>query len=492
MNILIFIGKVSLYWVLFYACYLLFLRRQTFFIWNRFYLIAALIISFALPFIIYPESAPALPVIYEITSQPFTVSTVQAETPSLLTLTNMLWFVYAIGAVISGFKLYRSIRQLSGLLHEGERIELEDCTVILIDSDQVGSFSFLKWIVINRSDYENHFDAILRHEMIHVGQKHSYDILWIEFLKIIFWFNPILIFYKNAIQEVHEYLADEAAPNRETYAMFLVSYALNAPIASLTNHFFKPSQIKARIRMIYKNRSSKWLLSTYMITLLSVGLIALVVAGCEQIVETETPADNEKKSSKLNARVTSQPSPQKVFTVVEEQPEFPGGIKAMYDFLGRNVHYPEAAAKANVSGRVFLSFVVSETGEISDILVLKGIGFGCDEEAVRVLKSFPKWVPGKQGGLPVNVRYNLPINFELTDGQPEIVSKLPETRVQITQNGPAPMYVVNGVIITDTLSLKKIDPDNIQFINVRKGESATEAYGEKGKNGVIEIKTTSL
>ncbi len=111
--------------------------------------------------------------------------------------------------------------------------------------------------------------------------------------------------------------------------------------------------------------------------------------------------------------VEAAPEPEKVFTVVEQQPEFPGGTSEMYKYLGKSIKYPSAASRANVSGRVFMSFVVNVDGSIQDVTVLKGLGFGCDEEAMRVVKAMPKWKPGKQSGRAVRVKYNLPINFQL-------------------------------------------------------------------------------
>jgi len=111
--------------------------------------------------------------------------------------------------------------------------------------------------------------------------------------------------------------------------------------------------------------------------------------------------------------VEAAPEPEKVFTVVEQQPEFPGGTTEMYKYLSKNIKYPSAASRANVSGRVFMSFVVNTDGSIQDVSVLKGLGFGCDEEAIRVVKAMPKWKPGKQSGRAVRVKYNLPINFQL-------------------------------------------------------------------------------
>ncbi len=117
--------------------------------------------------------------------------------------------------------------------------------------------------------------------------------------------------------------------------------------------------------------------------------------------------------TKVEAAVEVEKKDDQIFTVVEQQPEFPGGMSALGQFLGKNIRYPAAAQRANVSGRVFVSFVVNTDGSIQDVQVLKGLGFGTDEEAVRVVKSMPKWRSGKQSGRPVRVKFSLPINFTL-------------------------------------------------------------------------------
>lgn len=95
----------------------------------------------------------------------------------------------------------------------------------------------------------------------------------------------------------------------------------------------------------------------------------------------------------------------------ERQPEFPGGTRAMYQFIQTNLRMPRRAKKAGISGRVFVSFMIKETGEVSDVTVLKKLGFGCDEEAVRIVRLMPRWKPGMQYDKIVRVRYNLPISF---------------------------------------------------------------------------------
>ncbi len=102
-----------------------------------------------------------------------------------------------------------------------------------------------------------------------------------------------------------------------------------------------------------------------------------------------------------------------IFTIVEEMPDFPGGTQKLADYLAKNIKYPQMARESGIQGRVFISFVVEPDGSVSNINVMRSLGGGCDEEAVRVVKSMPKWKPGKQRGKPVRVSYILPVNFKL-------------------------------------------------------------------------------
>lgn len=129
---------------------------------------------------------------------------------------------------------------------------------------------------------------------------------------------------------------------------------------------------------------------------------------------TEAPAIEENiEVEEPKAQVIEQAAPKEIFTVVEEQPSYPGGEEARMKFLQDNIKYPEEAKELNIDGRVFVQFVVEIDGSITDVKVIRGIGAGCDEEAVRVVKSMPKWIPGKQRGTPVRVQFNLPIRFKL-------------------------------------------------------------------------------
>jgi len=129
---------------------------------------------------------------------------------------------------------------------------------------------------------------------------------------------------------------------------------------------------------------------------------------------TEVPTEDvEVEVKDEKPQVIEQPQQAEIFTVVEEQPGYPGGEEARIRYLQESIKYPEEAKELGIQGKVFVTFVVEVDGSITDVRVLRGIGGGCDEEAIRVVKSMPKWVPGKQRGVPVRVQFNLPIKFTL-------------------------------------------------------------------------------
>lgn len=133
------------------------------------------------------------------------------------------------------------------------------------------------------------------------------------------------------------------------------------------------------------------------------------VVGKDDAVETVVDPDAGKKEEPVEVK----PADDEIFTAVEQQPEFPGGMAAFGKYLQKNLKYPAAASRANVSGKVYVQFVVNTNGSIQDVQILKSLGFGCDEEAARVIKSVPNWSPGKQSGRPVRTKFTLPISFVL-------------------------------------------------------------------------------
>lgn len=187
---------------------------------------------------------------------------------------------------------------------------------------------------------------------------------------------------------------------------------------------------------------------------------------------------------------------QEVFTTVEENPSFPGGVKALFAFVGKNLKYPIAAQEANVSGKVFVKFVVRKDGTVSDIKVLQGIGFGCDEETVRVIAQMPKWSPGKQNGKPVSVYFTMPVNFVIEEHAKQekapanlLAKGNPPQNTEIRFRGiNDPLVIVDGKEIK-LAEIRDFPTDEIQKIEVLKSKTAIKPYGQKGINGVVLIST---
>jgi protein TonB len=150
------------------------------------------------------------------------------------------------------------------------------------------------------------------------------------------------------------------------------------------------------------------------------------IVTTKEDVEEPPPTQEETKETQVSTvtqegenlpdlppEPTADPNEGKIFLVVEEMPTFPGGEGELINYLHKNIKYPSIARENNIQGRVYVTFVVDNDGKIKDAKVLRGIGGGCDEEALRVVRAMPDWKPGRQNGRNVQVQYNLPVNFTL-------------------------------------------------------------------------------
>jgi protein TonB len=140
-----------------------------------------------------------------------------------------------------------------------------------------------------------------------------------------------------------------------------------------------------------------------------------IVEDDEKVEEVEQLDNEVKEDTKVEVvqRQEEAVEEEQIFTIVEEMPSFQGGEAELFKYLGKAIKYPQMAQESGISGVVYVTFVVDKDGKIRDAKVLRGIGGGCDEEAIRVVKAMPAWKPGKQRGKPVTVQYNLPIRFTL-------------------------------------------------------------------------------
>jgi TonB family protein len=290
------------------------------------------------------------------------------------------------------------------------------------------AFSFFGIIKIDKK--LPHFRTIRAHERVHTIQLHFLDLFFFELLTVVFWCNPMVYLYRFTIKNLHEFLADQEAsrtlPTLADYATLLLSKQFKiAPEQLFVQPFYKKSTLKIRIQMLLKGQSNNWAILKYGVV--APILLMAVVASSVSCSDTSLDKTTEKESNIQKNEKTEMPPPpppsepksitedteKKIFNTVEEMPEFVGGQAEMYGYLGKTIKYPRAAERASVSGKVFLKFVVEADGSIGEVNLLKGIGFGCDEEAARVIKNMPRWKPGKQNGKNVRVYYTMPIVYTI-------------------------------------------------------------------------------
>ena len=205
-------------------------------------------------------------------------------------------------------------------------------------------------------------------------------------------------------------------------------------------------------------------------------------------------AEKKADTSETNTAVgTFEPVQGDVFDVVEEMPQYPGGPQALFKFLGENVQYPAEAEKAGIQGRVIATFVVEKDGSISQPTVVKSVDPLLDAEAIRVISAMPNWIPGKQNGKVVRVKYTVPLSFNLDGGGEEVDRLCREdgTIVEIDiEKGDTtiakPLFIVDGKVM-DGRKVYAINPKTIERYYMQNGQEAIDKYGDKAKDGVILI-----
>lgn len=480
----------------FLIVYDLFLKKETFFQWNRVYLIGSYALSLLLPvikigalktnipedFMVYPE---------DLWQQDFS-GIVITETANHwfwnMSIENkILYGGMLISLLLFGYKL----KQIRTLRAKGEVYFFKKYTKVLMKKS-TAAFSFFKTIFIGDQIKEEDYESILEHELVHIKQRHTYDLLFFEFMRIIGWFNPLVYLYQKRIAEVHEFIADEEVSKdhkMEQYQL-LLSQVFQTENISFINTFFKSSIIKKRIVMLQKSKSSRSSKLKYlMLVPLIVGM--LFYTSCETRAEKKNKVEGHNVSSSTDNEGIP-------FAVVDEVPEFPGceneGDKRdcfntmIQTHISKNFKYPFEAQEKGIQGRVSVLFTISKTGEITGVRT-RGPHELLENEAKRIINRLPVMKPGVHKGEAVNVPFSIPIQFKLKlndsfKEKSEDIKVLDNSFIKKMKNPP--LVLVDGTEISKE-EMEKIETSTIASVNVLKDESATEKYGDKGKNGVIEI-----
>ena len=544
--------KVAVLIAVFYIFWRLLVANETWHRLNRIVLLSTAIASFVLPLCVITihqtvEVAPPaadvvdaalpmgdMPISAEVISQAIVPATKQSFDWQL-----PLALIYVIGVVVVLSKMLLSLWRLHRMRAESEIHPLADGRQIAVCDKAKTPFSWWKTVFINRNDYEEGANALLTHELGHLRLHHSVDVLLVELLTALQWFNPAMWMLRADLRTIHEYEADQQVLshgfNDIQYLHLLIRKAAVQGGYSLANGISN-SALKKRVTMIMKPKSNRnsmlKLLALVPIVGISLALNANTItdyvydqpqkqqswglapeaepsepvpltAGTikmgsqpiNEIVvvaeegsankseasddktfiakgfvydkdEDQTPivgavilvegtkkgtvTDREGKfqievsvgdniivsyvgyesktigvsklyseSSETNVyyiglhKEAGAVDPEKVYDVVEEMPKFPGPPYALYEFLVKSIQYPEEAREKNIQGRAIVTFVVEKDGSISNARLVKSVDPLLDAEALRVVNAMHSWIPGKQGGEPVRVKYTVPVTFKL-------------------------------------------------------------------------------
>lgn len=357
---------------------------------------------------------------------------------------------------------------------------LQQTKVHLLNNVQ-GPFSFFKWIFIHPGSHtKEEVNEILTHEQTHARQWHSIDVLISEFMCIFCWFNPFIWLLKREVRNNLEFLADhkvlETGHDCKTYQYHLLGLAYGKKTDTLYNSF-NVLPLKIRIRMMNKKRTKRIERTKYLI-FLPLAALLLIISNIEAIarstekvidqiiqpkdtqpeitdipvevqeerVTTQTPVAavvQERTAPETQPMSTPTPAPESVtihmaepevpqeiadteneevvFEVVERMPEYPGGVSALMKYFQKNIKYPLTAQENGTQGRVIVQFVVDSIGNITHPTIVRNVSPELDIEVMRVVTSMPRWIPGRQRGKAVSVRYTVPVMFRL-ETEPEIAS----------------------------------------------------------------------
>lgn len=421
---MLYLLQVNVGLILFYALYKLVCTRDTFFRSRRFILIVSLVLPFILPFIDvreWLESRDRMIMLthfdYSAVLPEIVVGSEAVETGNrVFVLSEWIGYLYLAGVVVllvrlavQAFSLYRLIVRMPEKEINGVRVK---CL-----NDPSGPFSFFGWIFMNPAAVkEDEINEILTHEMAHVKQHHSVDVLLAEMVSICCWMNPFAWLLKREVRLNLEFLADrkvmEAGFATKSYQYHLLGLAYNHKYGLSNNFNF--SHLKQRIIMMNKKKSNATGHIKYALFVLPA--FALLVAGnisCSQGASEKQDAKEETVAPDSVAAPTDGVAKDEVFMVAEQMPEFPGGMKELLKFLQDNLKYPENAMKNNVQGRVIVQFVVEKDGTLTEFKVARSVDPDLDAEALRVLQTMPKWKPGMQSGKIVRVKFTVPVSFKL-------------------------------------------------------------------------------
>ncbi|MDC2621971.1 M56 family metallopeptidase [Bacteroides ovatus] len=504
----IYILKSSVCLVLFYLFFRLLLSKETFHRFNRMALLGVLFFSLLIPCIEVTTrhqvevqqamlSIEQLLLMAELEATPVEAGAVQETVASWI---QIVLLVYLAGILFLACRSIYSLISLFRLIHSGKQEKLEKGVMLVVHHHEIAPFSWMKYIVISQKDLEENGREILIHEMAHIHHRHSIDLLLADICIFFQWFNPGAWLLKQELQNIHEYEADETVINEgvnaKEYQLLLIKKAVGTRLYSMANSF-NHSKLKKRITMMLKEKSNPWARLKYLYVL---PLAAIAVTAFAR------PEISEKMEEISVAKVND------LAAIVEKKSE-ENVVKEPADTAKNKVivvgYRAEKKDSVLTSGEKKVALSVREvSGEEKPLVIINGKE--SDYEVVNALnperiesisvigaeKAIKIYGEKAKDGL-MDIKLYSEKKFKPKKIE---VGSLNKTRLDALNSGAKnwgvtfhsatggrPLIIIDGKEASGDDPLANISPDRIRSISVLKDKNALAAYGDKGKNGVIEV-----
>lgn len=419
----IYLLKVTLIQGLFYIVYVLFLKKETTFTANRFYLLITALWSVIFPLLkIKFFTHPYTLVLKNQLPEVFLNSQNVVKNIQKTDYTYVLMYLYGMISVVLAIIFFRKLIGLIHLIRQSNPIKGNPYKIV--HHTKIGEvFTFLNYIFVNNQKHHLQYDTVIEHEKVHVRERHTWDLLFFEILKIVYWINPFMYLFQKEITSVHEYIADKKVLkniHKKQYINDLLNEHFQTQNISFVNSFYNQSLIKNRIIMMTKSKSSFLNLLKYTLTV-PVILVTLWIQtpAMAQKVEITEIKDVE------NDKNVVEDIP---FSIIDQAPVFPGceGLsqkdtkecfsEKIKEHVVSNYNtklLDDPSLKPGIK-RVFVLFVINAEGKVSRVQS-RAEDKILEDEAIRVIEKLPTMQPGIQRGKAVNVPYSLPITFNVVE-----------------------------------------------------------------------------
>ena len=427
-----YIFQIIAFQLLFLIVYDLFLKKETFFTWNRIYLIGTTILSVVLPLVKLEFIKKSIPTEYILQLPAVIIGESNSQnglnTIGSIPVPDLIWQLWLLGVGISSIIFAYKYYQIRKLKKKGSKEFMGEIVVITL-KDTDAAFSFFNTIFLGDMLSENQKATIVLHEKTHVEQYHSIDLLLFEIFRIIFWFNPLIYVFQNRMVILQEYIADAYVAknkNKKEYYLDLLSQVFNTHNSSFINPFFNHSLIKKRIIMLQKSKSKKSGLLKYLLILPIVSVL-LIYTSCAQETNKEEVKSLDQIEVKSLDNIDESNSQKSIpFAIIDKVPTYPGctgdneSLKSCMSqkigkFVGEEFNM-KVSKESGISGkqRIIVQFKIDKTGSVIGIRA-KAEHTELENEAIRVVSNLPQMLPGEHGGKVVAVQYSLPIVFEVKE-----------------------------------------------------------------------------